>query len=127
MTQLVTVEANNLLDGVLGTASFTATTAPLKCRLMTVNGTATAAGTQVSGGSYAALTVTFAAASGQSAATSADLVFTAMPACTVVGIELWDSAGTPLRKAFGPLTASKTLLSGDTLTISAGQLTVSWA
>ena len=127
MTQLVTVEGNNLIDGMLGTAAFTATTGPLKVRLMTANGTATTAGTQLTGGSYPAggVAVTFSAAASQSATNSADVVFSGNPAATVVGIELWDA--TPTRKAFGPLTASKTLLGGDTLTFSAGTLIVSWA
>jgi hypothetical protein len=46
-----------------------------------------------------------------------------MPAVTVVGVELWDSAGTPARKWWGALTASKTLNSGDTFSIASGSLT----
>jgi len=114
---------NNLLDASLGTASFTATTTPLKCRLMTANGSASANGTEASGGSYAPITITFASASGQSAASNVALNFTSMPAATIVGVELWDSAGTPIRKWWGALSASKTLNAGDTLSIASGSLT----
>jgi hypothetical protein len=48
-----------------------------------------------------------------------------MPSCTVVGIELWDSAGTPSRLAYGSLTASKALTSGDTLEFAIGSITLS--
>lgn len=118
---------NNLLDASLGTATLTATTTPLKCRLMTANGTAATAGTEVTGGSYASQTVTFAAASlvttTYTANSNVAATYTSMPAVTVVGVELWDSAGTPVRKWFGPLAASKTTNAGDTFSIASGSLT----
>jgi hypothetical protein len=46
-----------------------------------------------------------------------------MPAATIVGVELWDSAGSPVRKWWGPLAANKTTVLGDTFTIAAGSLT----
>lgn len=124
MGSLVTVHGNNILDASLGTASFTATTTPLKCRLMTANGSSTSAGTEVTGGSYVHQTVTFNAASSLSASATATVSFTGMPAATVVGVELWDSAGTPLRKHWGALAASKTTNAGDILSITS--LTVSF-
>jgi hypothetical protein len=128
MGALVAVHANNILDASLGTASFVATTTPLKCRLDTAIGTATTGGTELStGGSYTAGTglspATMAAASAESAASSVALTQTNMPAATITSIELWDSAGTPLRKWFGALTANKTTNSGDTFTIAIGSLT----
>ena len=51
------------------------------------------------------------------------LTQTNMPAATITAIELWDSAGTPVRKWYGLLTASKTTNSGDTFTIASGSLT----
>lgn len=125
MAALVQAHANNILDASMGTASFTATTAPLKVRLMTANGSGTAAGTEVTGGSYASQTVTFASAASGSAASNSTVNFTSMPAVTVVGVELWDSAGTPVRKWYGALTASKTLNSGDTFSIASGSLVAS--
>jgi hypothetical protein len=121
---LVTAHGNNILDASLGTASFTATTTPLKCRLMTANGSSTSAGTEVTGGSYTSQTVTFNAASSLSASATATVSFTGMPAATVVGVELWDSAGTPLRKHWGALAANKTTNAGDILSLTS--LTVSF-
>lgn len=115
---------NRMLDWSLGNTT-TAPTAPLKCRLMTANGTDASAGTEVTGGSYASQTVTFSAASGGSTSNSADLVFNGMPACTVVGVEVWDSAGTPARIWYGALSANKTVNAGDPFKITAGQLQLS--
>lgn len=119
-----TVE-NAVLDALVGTATFTAVTTPMKVRLMTANGSDSAAGTEVTGGTYIPQTVTFAAASAGSCATSGALNFTLMPACTVVGVEIWDSTGTPRRMWYGALTASKTVGAGDTFQIPSGQLTLS--
>jgi hypothetical protein len=134
MAALDLAHAANLVDGSLGSAAFTATTGPLRCRLMTANGSGTAAGTELAAsGGYtsgaAAPTVTFGAAStstGQ-AVNSTAVTVTNMPAATVVGVELWDSAGTPRRKWFGALAASKTVASGDTFTIAVGALTATLA
>lgn len=126
MGALSNAHGNNLLDASLGTATITATVTPLKCRLMTANGSAAAAGTEATGGSYASITVTFAAASGQSAASNVALNYTSMPAATINGLELWDSAGTPIRKWWGALTTPKTLNSGDTLSFASGSVTAAF-
>jgi hypothetical protein len=123
VTAFTNTTGNNVIDGTLGTAAFTATTTPLKCRLMTANGSAASAGTEATGGSYTSQTVTFASASGQSAASNLAATYTGMPAATITGVELWDSAGTPIRKAFGALSANKTTNSGDTFSIASGSLT----
>lgn len=132
MAALNQAHANNVIDASLGTAAFTATTGPLRCRLMTANGSATAAGTELAtSGGYTsgtgAPTVTFAAASAGSAASSAAITVTNMPAATIVGIELWDSAGTPVRKWYGALSTSKTTNAGDTFSIAAGSITAALA
>lgn len=121
--------ANNIIDASLATSAFTASTAPIRCRLMTANGSATAAGTELTtGGGYTAgsgaPSLTFAAASAGSAASNSAVTVTNMPATTIVGVELWDSAGSPVRKWWGALTASKTVASGDTFSIASGSLTV---
>jgi hypothetical protein len=120
--------AENLaLDWILGVGTPTRPTTPLKVALVTANGTDTAAGTEVTGGSYARQNLAVAAAVGGATGNSADLVFTGMPAATVVGVEIWDSAGTPVRLWYGPLTASRTVSAGDELVLSAGSLTLSLA
>ena len=119
MANIVQVEANNMLNGSLGTGTaFSAPTTPMKLALDTANGTATAAGTEVTGGSYARQTITFSAASAGATSNSAQINFTSMPAATVTGVEIYDSAGTPVRKWFGALTTSKTTSAGDTISFS---------
>lgn len=120
--------ANQILDAIHGVASLTAVTAPIRCRYMTANGTATSNGTELTtGGGYTSGTgapsVTWGSASAGSSATSANITTTNMPATTIVGVEFWDSNGTPKRQSFGALTASKTTASGDTFTIASGAAT----
>jgi hypothetical protein len=102
--------------------STTAPTLPLKVALVTANGTDSAAGTEVTGGSYTRQNITFAASSGGTAANATDVTFTGLPAATIVGIELWDSAGTPVRWWHGPLTANRTTQAGDELRLAAGDV-----
>lgn len=132
MPALNQVHANAILNASLTTGAAAGaavqSTYPIRCRLMTANGSATASGTELatSGGYTAgtgAPTVQFAAAATGSKASSTDVTVTNMPATTIVGVELWDSAGSPERKWYGALTASKTTNAGDTFTIASGSLT----
>ena len=115
---------NQLLDALVGTSAYSVTT-PIKLALMTANGSDSAPGTEVTGGSYARQTIAFDAASSGSITNNAAISFTGMPSCTVVGIEIYDSAGTPKRLAYGPLTASRTVTSGDTVQFSSSAVTLS--
>lgn len=117
---------NQILDAIVGTASYSVTT-PCKLALMTANGNDSTPGTEVTGGSYSRQTIAFNAASGGSSSNSATINFTGMPACTVVGVEIYDSAGTPKRLWYGSLSASKTVASGDTLQFGAGNITLTLA
>lgn len=107
-------------------AAVRTTTGPLRLRQMTVNGTATSNGTEVvTGGGYTsgtgAPTIAFgAAASGQTSNTGAVSITNYPRAETVVGVEVWDSNGTPARKWWGALASSKTMASGDTLSYAIG-------
>jgi len=117
---------NQLLDALVGTTAYTVTT-PIKLALMTANGNDSTPGTEVTGGSYARQTIAFDAASSGSISNNAAINFTGMPACTVVGIEIYDNAGSPKRLAYGPLTNSRTVTAGDTVqfAISAVSLSLS--
>ena len=117
---------NQLLDALVGTTAYTMT-GPVKLALVTANGNDASAGTEVSGGSYARQTITFGAASSGQIANSGAISFTGMPSVTVVGIELYDSAGSPKRLAYGALTASRTVTSGDTVQFAIGAITLSLA
>lgn len=119
--------SNEFLTLMMTGASGPSITTPIKVALMSVTGSDSAAGTEVTGGSYARQTATWAAASGGSVATNATLTYSSMPAITVTAVEIYDSTGTPKREFWGPLTSSKTTNSGDTLTIASGSLTVSLA
>lgn len=114
---------NRCLDFINGLTA-TAPTTPLKVALVTANGDDATAGTEVAGGGYARQSLTVAAAVSGATSNSADLVFTNMPACTVVGVEIWDSAGTPVRLWYGALTASRTVNAGDDFKLVAGALTL---
>ncbi|MEV0917857.1 hypothetical protein AB0I93_26815 [Streptomyces sp. NPDC049967] len=115
---------NRTLDWLMGTTT-TAPTTPLKVALVTTVGDDATAGTEVTGGSYARKNLTVAAATAGATANSADLQWSAMPACTIVGWEIWDSAGTPVRLWYGPLDADKTLAAGDEFKIAAAGLSLS--
>ncbi|MEW1959765.1 hypothetical protein [Kineococcus sp. NPDC059986] len=122
---LTTVALNLLLDLASGKTSAAPFTTPTKVALVTAAGSASANGTEVTGGSYARQNVTMNSAASGAATNSAAVSFTNMPAATVVGVEIWDSAATPKRIWFGPLSASKTTAAGDTFTIAAGSLSLS--
>lgn len=121
MASLTDTAENRVLDWLTGNPT-TAPTAPLKVALLTANGSDSAAGTEVTGGSYARQTVTFdVAASGATANTSL-IRFTGMPTCTVTGAAIYDSAATPVRWFHGALAAPKTLTSGDVFEFAVGDL-----
>jgi hypothetical protein len=118
MANLTTTEANAILDARLALID--------QVRLMTVNGDATTAGTEVTGGSYApAVAPTWAAAAAGASSNTTVVSFTNMPAVTVVGVELWDTTPTtPVRRWFGALTTSRTLTAGDDCEFAVGELDV---
>ena len=121
---LTTAEANALLNASMVKTAYPNNTAT-KLGLVSVVGSATAAGTEVSGGSgpYARQACTFSGGATSGAITNdATVTFTGMPAVTVAGFELWDSAATPNRKWFGNLTPSKALAAGDSITFPAGSI-----
>lgn len=124
---IVVAEANRLLDASLGTATYTAPTGAMKLALSTTTGTNSSAGTEVTGGSYARQTITFNAASAGSATNSNSISYTGMPAATVTGVEIYDSAGSPRRAWVGALTSSKTVGAGDTLSFATSSVTITLA
>lgn len=115
-----TVE-NQLLDALVGNAAYTVAT-PIKMALVTANGSDSTGGTEVVGGSYARQNVAFSPASAGQIANSGTVTFGNLPTTTVVGIELWDTAGK--RIAYGPLTTPKALTAGDTLQFAASSVTL---
>lgn len=94
MSNISQTEANNILGASVAGVAYSAPTTPVNLALMTANGSNTAFGTEVTGGSYARQSTASAwgsPASGSITNSAGSVSFTAMPACTIVGIELWDS------------------------------------
>jgi hypothetical protein len=119
---IVQAEANRLLDASFGTAAYTAPTGAMKLALASVTGTNTTAGTEVTGGSYARQTIVMGSAASGANANSSTITYTAMPATTTTGVDVYDSNGTPRRAWWGALTASKTTASGDSLSFAASSI-----
>jgi hypothetical protein len=123
VANLVSTEANALVAASSGQAPYVAPVAPVVVALVTALGTSTTAGTEVgnSGPSqYARQPITFAAPSGGVIASNIALTYVNMPAATIVGVDEWDSATTPVRRWFGALSTVKSVNAGDTFSISTG-------
>ena len=97
--------------------------------LFTTTLTAGGSGTEVSGGSYARTSVTFAASSSGATASNADVTFPTATASwgTVTYVGLYDASTGGNLLYFTPLDVSKTIDSGDIFKITSGNLTVSLA
>lgn len=121
---LVTAEADRLLNASVNGTAYTAPTTPMKLALATTASSASAAGTEVTGGSYARQTIAFTTSAGSGVSNSGAVTYTNMPAATVTHCDVYDSNGTPRRAWWGALTASKTTASGDTLSFATGAVTV---
>jgi len=85
----------------------------------------TTGASEASGGSYARqlASSSFAAASGGSKASNANVDFTSMPATTITHAGIWDSLSGGNFLSGGALAASKVVNAGDTFRLSSGQLT----
>lgn len=125
MAALVQAEANRLIDASFGTTAFTAPTTPMKLALVTVLGTATAAGTEVTGGSYVRQTIALGSAAAGSGNNSGVINFANMPVATVVGVDIYDSNATPRRCWFGALTTNRTTAAGDTISFAVSSISAS--
>ena len=124
--------ANMVLDALLGTSAFVATVTPLTVRYGTSAPSATVNMTQLSGTGYTTggYTVTWNAASGGPQIATNITVLSSTNgsggAWTIVGIEPWDSAGTPKRKFFGTWTGQPiTVAAGNTFAVAAGAIAIS--
>ena len=106
-------------------------TPPYKLRLMSTAGSNTSNGTELTTtGGYTAggssLGTTFCAApSGGTQSNSNAVSWSATGTwATVNGIEVWDSAGTPLRWLQGAITAITGVVNGDTVSFAIGSITI---
>jgi hypothetical protein len=116
---------NKLLDHFLGTTAYTSPSTVYVALMTVAEDDTGTAGTEVTGGSYARQTATFDASASGATQNSANIDFEDMPACTVVGIALYDALTSGNLLVHGTLTASKSLDAGDTLRIATGDLDIS--
>lgn len=119
---------NALVNATLRNTSYTSP-ATVYVSLHTADPTDAATGAEVSGGSYARKSATFAAPSNGVSATSADVTFDQATASwgTITHIGIWDALTTGNMLYHTPLTTSKTIDSGDIFKIASGSLTVTLA
>ena len=126
-------EMSNHLENALINATLRATTftspATVYVSLHTADPTDAGTGTEVSGGSYARQSATFAAPSNGASATNADITFPQATGNwgTVSHIGIWDSLTTGNLLYHTQLDASKTIDTGDIFKIASGSLTVTLA
>lgn len=126
---------NKVLDHVLTATAYTAPTTRYVGLFTNTSGSAAAnleAGTltdEVSGGSYARQTVTFAAAVNGTSATNATVTFPTATAAwgTITHVAVLDAATGGNVLFWGAVTTAKQIDAADTFQISSGNLTVSLA
>lgn len=126
-------EMSNHLENALINATLRATTftspATVYVSLHTADPTDAGTGTEVSGGSYARQSATFAAPSNGASATNADVTFPQATGNwgTVTHIGIWDALTTGNLLYHTQLDASKAIDTGDIFKIASGSLTVTLA
>jgi predicted 2-oxoglutarate/Fe(II)-dependent dioxygenase YbiX len=128
MSEMSNYLENALINVTLRATAFTAPTT-IYVALYTTDPTDADTGTEVSGGSYARQSVTFAAPSNGVSASNATVTFPTATASwgTVTHIGLRDALTTGNLLYHTPLDASKTIGSGDVFQITSGSLTVTLA
>ena len=128
MAEMSNYLENALINGTLRATTLTAPAA-VYVSLHTADPTDAGSGTEVSGGSYARQSATFAAPSGGASATSADINFPQATGNwgTIGWIGIWDASTTGNLLYHTALDTSKTIDTGDIFKIASGSLTVTLA
>jgi hypothetical protein len=116
-------DATNVLAAILNDVAYT-TVAATHIRLGTTAPTATSDMTELTGGSgytTGGSVITWNAAAAGSTSNSNTLTWTNTgSAWSIVGLEIWDTAGTPLRHLFGTWTGQPIAVpTGDTFQVAA--------
>jgi hypothetical protein len=111
-------DAGNIINAQLGVASYTEAATPMKLKLGTTAPTATADMTELSATGYTTggTSMTFNSASAGATSNSSSATWTNSSGSSwtgIVGLEIWDSAGTPKRHLYGNWT-------GEPIVIAAG-------
>jgi hypothetical protein len=129
MAAIDQTDAGHIIDATLGTANYTAVAAT-KTRLGTTAPTATSNMTQLTGTGYTAggTTTTWngASAGATTNITAPSWTNGSGSSWSIVGIETWDTAGTPLRHWFGTWNGQPVVISnGSVFTFAAGAVAIS--
>lgn len=111
------------IDDSFATSVRTAPTGPMKLRLETVAGSATAAGTEMTGTTFPSIVMGAATGTPPVASNSSSVTVVSGQTTTVVAAAIWSSD--PTRKWFGPLTSSRSVVSGDSLVFAIAAVTAS--
>lgn len=119
---------NALLDHVLRNTAYTSPTT-VYLALFTAAPSDAGGGTEVTGNGYSRQAMTFAAASGGTISTSADISFTASGGNfgTVTHFGIFDASTVGNLLVHGALSASRTVNDGETLTFATGDVDISLA
>lgn len=128
MTALSDFLENKLFNEVLRNTDY-APPATVYVALFTTATSDDGSGTEVTGGSYARQTVTFAAPSNGAASNNAAVTFPQATGNwgTITHFALMDASTGGNMLLHGPLTASKVVNSGDVFTFPSGSLTVTFS
>lgn len=81
-------------------------------------------GTEVSGGSYARLAVTFGAITSDSMSNTAALIFSGLPNATITHYGILNASTSGSLKVFGALNSSVAVVSGDQVQFPIGSITI---
>lgn len=117
---------NALLNAVLRDIPFTSPAAVyLAC--YTTDPTSADNGTEVTGGSYVRVALTFNAPGGGTCTNNADVVFPGMPGVTISHLGIRDAAAGGNLLFHGALATPRALNAGDSFTVRAGDLNCAFA
>lgn len=129
MAALSDTAAERVLNWMTGQTT-TAPVTPLRVALLTTLGDDVTPGVEVTGGGYTRQTFLPTPAStdgvGQTTVKNSTLIrFNNMPAVTVVGFAIYDSATTPFRWVYASLSAPRSFSLGDPAEFAVGDLVLS--
>jgi len=121
-------DANNIINAQLRNVAYTTVTAT-KIKLGTNAPTATVDMTELSSSGYTTggSTITWNAASGGATSNAGSVSWTnGGSTWSLVGLEIWDTAGTPLRHLYGTWTGQPvSVANGNTFTVAAAGISYS--
>ena len=134
MAAIVQAQANQILTATLaiGGSNTIGATSPVKVKLTTTAPSNVTAGTELSATGYTAggTAITFATASGGSTSgpTGSAISWTNSGGTAwtgIVGLEIWDTAGTPIRWWFGTWSGQPIVIAaGNTFSVSTSAITI---